>query len=194
MNESICNHGRVGRVCVDCWADSEWKPNLFAVGRGDLLDYLNSVLAILGALHAEHRAALDNLTYVQTVSTAQVDLVRGYRNFFLGHDSPRSLESAFDAFVGAAWAAEAKHGPFSPRLNAMPDGTGGADTVAFLAIAQDACTRAEKGGGLTWRLLMEEEVAESFAETDPRKLRCELAQVGAVCAAWIAAIDKREGA
>jgi hypothetical protein len=39
--------------------------------------------------------------------------------------------------------------------------------------------------------VLNEEVAEAFAESDPAKLRAELLQVAAVCAAWIYDIDTR---
>ncbi|MFD6294543.1 hypothetical protein ACFWFU_07030 [Streptomyces sp. NPDC060235] len=44
---------------------------------------------------------------------------------------------------------------------------------------------------LDWTGILLEEVYESLAESDPAKLRAELLQVAAVCAAWIADIDSR---
>lgn len=44
-----------------------------------------------------------------------------------------------------------------------------------------------------WRDILAEEIAEAFAETDPARLRAELIQAGAVIAAWIHDIDRREG-
>jgi hypothetical protein len=35
-------------------------------------------------------------------------------------------------------------------------------------------------------------VEEAFAESDPTKLRAELIQVAAICAAWIHDIDQRQ--
>lgn len=43
----------------------------------------------------------------------------------------------------------------------------------------------------TWRLILDEEVREAFAESDARRLRKELIQVAAVASAWIEAIDRR---
>jgi len=46
-------------------------------------------------------------------------------------------------------------------------------------------------GRVTWRAILEEEVAEAYAETDPEKLRAELVQVAAVAVKWVEAIDRR---
>lgn len=43
-----------------------------------------------------------------------------------------------------------------------------------------------------WRDILLEEVFEALAEQDPIRLRRELAQVGAVTASWIDAIERRE--
>jgi hypothetical protein len=43
---------------------------------------------------------------------------------------------------------------------------------------------------LTWADILEEEIAEALAESDPVKLRAELVQSGAVIVAWIEAIDR----
>ncbi|MEU7381528.1 hypothetical protein AB0A91_16300 [Streptomyces sp. NPDC042207] len=45
---------------------------------------------------------------------------------------------------------------------------------------------------LDWTGILLEEVYEALAEADPAKIRAELIQVAAVCAAWIADIDSRE--
>jgi hypothetical protein len=73
-----------------------------------------------------------------------------------------------------------------------PDGTGG-NLTARAATAKSACRFAEKhtAGGASWHLVLAEEVAEAFAETDPAQLRAELVQVAAVAAAWIEDIDHR---
>ena len=72
-----------------------------------------------------------------------------------------------------------------------PDGTGGLDR-RNAADAQRRWTNmqaAEKT--LTWTDILEEEVAEAVAETDPLAVRAELIQVAAVAAAWVQAIDRR---
>jgi protein involved in temperature-dependent protein secretion len=43
----------------------------------------------------------------------------------------------------------------------------------------------------SWQPILLEEVYEALAETDPAKLRAELLQVAAVCAAWIYDLDRR---
>lgn len=74
-----------------------------------------------------------------------------------------------------------------------PDGTR-SDLVSrfFADSAKQACAEAVSRGQLTWRLILEEEVREAFAETDPSLLREELIQVAAVAASWAEAIDRRQ--
>jgi hypothetical protein len=73
-----------------------------------------------------------------------------------------------------------------------PDGTGAdSHAVAYAVAARYDCQLAAARGEVTWRLVMREEVAEAFAETDPARLRTELIQIGAVAAAWAEAIDRR---
>ena len=73
-----------------------------------------------------------------------------------------------------------------------PDGTGtdpegDAEIVGW---AKEACQDAAARGTCTYRLILDEEVQEAFAESDPRKLRAELVQVAAVAAAWVEKIDR----
>lgn len=70
----------------------------------------------------------------------------------------------------------------------LPDGTG----EQYKEAADQARQECEEAhGATTWRHVLFEEVMEAFAESDPEKLREELVQVGAVCAAWIADLDTR---
>lgn len=75
-----------------------------------------------------------------------------------------------------------------------PDGTGQYPETIDADVARMACQSAAEGGYLDWLHILREEVAEAFAESDPAKLRAELVQVAAVCAAWIADIDARPAA
>jgi hypothetical protein len=74
-----------------------------------------------------------------------------------------------------------------------PDGTGlDPDGDRELAdLARNACNQAASEGRCTYRLILEEEVCEAFAESDPAKLRAELVQIAAVAVAWVEAIDRR---
>lgn len=49
----------------------------------------------------------------------------------------------------------------------------------------------EEHGKPTWSLLVREELAEAFAESDPDRLREELVQVAALAVSWIEKIDSR---
>ncbi|GGW41154.1 hypothetical protein [Streptomyces xantholiticus] len=71
------------------------------------------------------------------------------------------------------------------------DGTGDKSQQDDANRARSWCQDAFGSGYGTWADILAEEVAEAFAERDPAKLRAELLQVAAVCAAWIADLDSR---
>lgn len=75
-----------------------------------------------------------------------------------------------------------------------PDGTGNKSQQDDAVQARRWCEAAFGSGYGTWADVLAEEVAEANAERDPAKLRAELIQVAAVCAAWIYAIDQRPAA
>jgi protein involved in temperature-dependent protein secretion len=74
-----------------------------------------------------------------------------------------------------------------------PDGTALAGDGWAADHARRVCQQAAAGGTLAWRHILREEAAEALAESDTAKLRAELIQVAAVCAAWVADIDQRGG-
>jgi len=71
------------------------------------------------------------------------------------------------------------------------DGTGAKGDNEIAAVTKKITDLAAANGALTWRMILEEEVSEAFAETDEAKLRAELVQVAAVAQAWVAALDRR---
>lgn len=71
-----------------------------------------------------------------------------------------------------------------------PNGTGASGDRMAANVARTACDMAHGAGLDTWRLILAEEVAEAFAESDPARLRAELVQVAAVATAWAEAIDR----
>lgn len=73
-----------------------------------------------------------------------------------------------------------------------PDGTGGESARREADVAKALTDHNAKFGKLTWNDILNEEVKEAFAESDPEKLREELLQVSAVASAWAEAIDRRE--
>ncbi|MFD0555369.1 NUDIX hydrolase [Streptomyces rectiviolaceus] len=74
-----------------------------------------------------------------------------------------------------------------------PDGTGNQGQQEYAETKRSWCEAAFGSGYGTWADILAEEVAEVEAERDHAKLRDELVQVAAVCAAWIADIDSRAG-
>jgi hypothetical protein len=73
-----------------------------------------------------------------------------------------------------------------------PDGTGNESQLERAEFARRWCESALEAGYGTWADILGEEVAEAEAERDPVRLRAELIQVAAVCAAWIADLDSRK--
>lgn len=82
-------------------------------------------------------------------------------------------------------AQDVKWGPQS-----HPDGTNHAWKTEAGDV-REACQLAFELGVGTWRHILDEEICEAFAETDPVKLRVELVQCAAVICAWIQDIDSR---
>ena len=72
-----------------------------------------------------------------------------------------------------------------------PDGTALPGDDLRAENARDICQAMAGRGRTTWRAILAEEVEETFAESDRTKLRNELIQVAAVCAAWVYDIDRR---
>ncbi len=73
------------------------------------------------------------------------------------------------------------------------DDTGGEQLRAEAEQATALCQAAEANiaGGAGWRLVLGEQVAAAFAETDPAALRSKLVQVAAAAVAWIEDLDSR---
>jgi hypothetical protein len=70
------------------------------------------------------------------------------------------------------------------------DGTGSQADKDRAAISKAKC-QANTPVEDNWRDVLDEEVTEAFAESDPVLLRAELIQVAAVAVQWISAIDRR---
>lgn len=72
-----------------------------------------------------------------------------------------------------------------------PDGTGRPGDVDMATLDRAKC-KANGPDQDNWRDILQEEISEAFAETDPILLRAELVQVAAVAVAWAQAIDRRQ--
>jgi hypothetical protein len=73
----------------------------------------------------------------------------------------------------------------------LPDGTGRPGSRTAADEARAAC-QANGAADDNWHDVLNEEVHEAFAETDPKALRAELVQVAAMAVRWIRDIDLRE--
>ncbi|MEU0354918.1 hypothetical protein [Streptomyces cyaneofuscatus] len=72
-----------------------------------------------------------------------------------------------------------------------PDGTGDDHQRQMADLARIDCQAKFAAGQGTWANVLFEEVREALAEGDPAKLRAELIQTAAVCAAWVHDLDSR---
>lgn len=72
-----------------------------------------------------------------------------------------------------------------------PDGGYGANAVLCAELAYAMRAVNEDPAQRSWTAILLEEAYEAGAESDPAKLRTELIQVAAVCAAWISDLDRR---
>lgn len=72
----------------------------------------------------------------------------------------------------------------------IPNGTGDIYYIYLANADRNICDAAFKNGRGTWQHILQEEVSEAFAESDPAKLKEELVQVAAVCKAWIEDLDR----
>lgn len=91
-----------------------------------------------------------------------------------------------------SWERIAQHTKWGEQNH--PDGTGGLTAQFHANIARTDCERAFKDGRGTWRHILNEEVAEALAESDPEKLKTELIQVAAVAVAWVEKLIREENA
>jgi hypothetical protein len=66
----------------------------------------------------------------------------------------------------------------------------GPDFRASARVRRENCEYAHRHGGLTYLHILDEEVYEAFAESDPVKLRAELIQVAAVAVQWVEKLDR----
>lgn len=66
----------------------------------------------------------------------------------------------------------------------LPAGTRTPGDITAASLAKMTTDIAAKAGTLTWRHVLEEEVREAYAETDPALLLLELVQVAAVALRW----------
>ena len=127
------------------------------------------------------------LTFAETLPSRSLDPRRLPRDE--PHPRPSLPHHAALAgeVVGEVGRAERKHG------RAMPGGFGLAGRPidhTLMMRAKATCDAAREGGEVSWRHVLQEEVAEVFAERGGSMLqRAELVQVAAVCLRWIEAID-----
>lgn len=77
-------------------------------------------------------------------------------------------------------------------VQSHPDGTVNDEWAHRRAnIAKAWVAESVAANDLTWYDILIEEVYEAAAETEPEKLKAELIQIAAVCAAWVQDIESR---
>lgn len=142
------------------------------------------------SLHASPGATRDLTS--KALAEAQHDRDRG----IVREPAPRDVAAEMRGSIMAEIAAErdrqiAKWGDGLPSggFSSVPTG---ADR-ARLELARERCEGWAKEGRCTMRHILEEEVAEVFAEKPGSQLqRAELIQVAAVCVKWIEGIDAQD--
>jgi hypothetical protein len=102
-------------------------------------------------------------------------------------DGPAELAAVLTEVAAERRRQDERWGPQN-----HPDGTGDWLGAAAALVRKD-CDQAAASGKLTWRHILQEEVAEAAAEEGPAELRRELIQVAAVAVAWVEALDRRTG-
>lgn len=114
-----------------------------------------------------------------------------YRLTHVGEEAAKRWESITDTaglVVRERLAQDARWGEQN-----HPDGTGLHHYAKWAA--EDAkidCEMARNMGRMTWKDILNEEVAEAFAESDEGRLVEELIQVAAVAQCWIESIRRRQ--
>ena len=91
----------------------------------------------------------------------------------------------------AAIKAERKRQHAQWGVQNLPNGTGSLEFRIQAERSKDFCDMQARLGRIDWTNVLNEEVAEVFAESDPAKIREELIQVAAVCVAWIECLDRK---
>lgn len=135
---------------------------------------------------------------LQTTGTTLTDRVRAMRSALLVRFSLLANEAApshtlFSVLLDllkVRYCSDCKYKTVTHYLD-KSDGTGGSDARAFLEIARGELTRYADRDAIPWRALLECEVAETFAETDPQRLEDELLDVANVATKWAQAIRLR---
>lgn len=77
-------------------------------------------------------------------------------------------------------------------MQSLPDGTSTETWDNMAMEAKQTVDERAAAGTLTWVEVLDEEVLEAYAETDPVRLRAELIQVAAVAISWAEDIDRKQ--
>lgn len=104
-------------------------------------------------------------------------------------DSVTQAEALLDVATERDYQDE-KWGPAPDNFLDRPDGTGEQYT-GRANLARANADVSDRLGTLTWKDILNEEVWEAYAESDPDKLYVELIQVAAVAVAWAETIKAR---
>jgi hypothetical protein len=132
----------------------------------------------------------DNLTATQARCTELLDEARANR---LIANAPPGELVALSHISHERRLQDAKWGSIETHTS-VPDGTGDAEAQEMLALTRDVVSDHQyevDSSTCCWRHVLEEEFADVLAESDPKKLRAELVQLGACCVQWIEALDIR---
>lgn len=179
------------------------EKELGRTGRQELIAIVTSlrkerekILAVLHMLGTSEKEMRDNLTATQVRCSELLQSNRAFHQL-VGilhpqHYGPADIQvKVLGEFAAERRRQDEKWGALSEKDFKLPDGTGQEGDAQAAADMKAACDANHKAGVGTWRDILEEEVAEAFAESDVSKLRAELVQVAAVASKWIESIDQR---
>lgn len=153
------------------------------VGRADLE-------ARLRAAAKEIEQQLEFIGQLQARGTELIDEARACRRIA---DAPPGELLALSHLSFERRLQDRAWGPIEKNLD-VPDGTATESLATRLALTRQDVNRhcLDTGRGTCcFAHVIEEEAAEVLAESDPKKLRAELVQLGACCVKWIEVLDRR---
>jgi hypothetical protein len=144
---------------------NDQELELGRTGRQGLLD-------LVVTLRREHAEMAGNLTATQQRCTQLIQSNRALRLLALEPVDTADVQlKVLGEVVAERHRQDEKWGSLSEKDFKLPDGTRLPGDVDYAEDRKNACKNAAAQGLLTWRHILDEEVAEANAESDSQKLR-----------------------
>lgn len=165
----------------------------------DIVDAMNGLVESADALVAAHDKDIDALKRTITQLEDQLQIVQARCSSLLDEaranrriaNAPPGELVALSHFSFERRRQDRKWGSLEKQID-VPNGTGITEMqTSDRDFAQMVCDDAFEAGEGTWADVLREEVMEALAESDPKRLRVELIEVGAVACKWVEILDRR---